>query len=119
VIARTAVPVLLIRSGLTGRGLHSTPSRPRLLVTLDGSTMAEKALPVAADLARVIKAELSLVRIIQSFPASTTSESSQTDRLKSRNVTDPNYRIAESYLDAIAKRLRADGVRVLTTVANN
>ena len=64
VLARAPVPVLLVRAW------HAEPrpvvfgERPEVLVPLDGSPLAEAALPVAEGLARDLSGEISLVRAV-------------------------------------------------------
>jgi nucleotide-binding universal stress UspA family protein len=62
VVRETRVPLLLIRAGLEidawEQGLH------RILVPLDGSALAEAALPRVAELARLTNARLTLLQVI-------------------------------------------------------
>lgn len=61
VVHSTAAPVLLVRSSVE-------PAEPlalrRILVPLDGSGLAERALPAAAELARATGSELVLLRVL-------------------------------------------------------
>jgi nucleotide-binding universal stress UspA family protein len=59
---RSTVPVLLRHSGVPTP--PSGPSGRRILVPLDGSVLAERALPLAAELAREWDAALWLVRVV-------------------------------------------------------
>ncbi|MDQ6834427.1 MAG: universal stress protein [Chloroflexota bacterium] len=64
VLTAATVPTLIVRS-------ETEPERPaqavtirNLLVPLDGSTLAEKAVPLARDLARTLGAQVTLVRVV-------------------------------------------------------
>jgi nucleotide-binding universal stress UspA family protein len=119
VIELTPVPVLLVRSGLPWRGSPPPGSKVRLLVPLDGSPIAENALGVATDLARVLDAEVFLVRIVPSAPASMTGETLRFGGTEPRHASDSYERDAESYLETIATRLREEGLTVATAVADD
>jgi nucleotide-binding universal stress UspA family protein/HEAT repeat protein len=53
-------PVLLVRAGAA----HVSPDIHRILLPLDGSTLAEQALPLAEALARAFFAEIVVLRVI-------------------------------------------------------
>jgi nucleotide-binding universal stress UspA family protein len=78
----------------------------RILVPLDGSSLAEMALDAAALLARRFAAEIVLVRVI---PAEASGAFSKT--IHSRPATE-----AHTYLDRVARRLREEEVAVSTAV---
>jgi nucleotide-binding universal stress UspA family protein len=69
VVAAGLAPVLLLRAAV----LESSTSRAllgrRLLVPLDGSALAEAALPVALQLARALKSELILCKAVMASSA--------------------------------------------------
>ena len=67
-LAHSSVPVLM-RHGLTQPPTSPEPKRRHILVPLDGSTFAETALPLAAELAREWQASMTLVRVIPDSPA--------------------------------------------------
>lgn len=62
---RSPVPVLLRHAEQDGTQEEAVTER-RIMVPLDGSDLAEKALPLAGDLAREWDAQLWLVRVISS-----------------------------------------------------
>ncbi len=64
-LAHSAVPVLVRHIGPRAHGFVALESlERRILVPLDGSTLAEKALPVARQLAGEWNAEISLVQVV-------------------------------------------------------
>jgi len=80
----------------------------RIMVTLDGSTLAERALAPAAELARDASATLVLMRAVEA-PIMHGS-----DLIEAQVAV---VRDAEVYLDEQARRLRRDGIaRVETSV---
>jgi nucleotide-binding universal stress UspA family protein len=119
VVAHSPVPVLVVRPEMPWRGLPTAVSGLRLLVSLDGSATAETALPVAADLARVLDAEVFLVRIAPSSAHSLTGEAPRVSPTASRRLSGAYEREADLYLDCIATRLRSEGLRVSTIVADD
>ncbi|HSE93180.1 MAG TPA: universal stress protein [Methylomirabilota bacterium] len=76
----------------------------RILVSLDGSRVAEAALPVALDLAGGAGATLLLLRVIEAPLPGPESAAARLD------VT----REAETYLDDVARRAREEGARNVT-----
>lgn len=80
----------------------------RILVTLDGSTLAESALPHAAALASAFDAEVRLVRILDPGRAGGVTGDSLAMRLQRCE--------AETYLEGKAEDLRAVGVSAITVV---
>lgn len=58
------MPVLLVRSWQSGAGEADLGERRRVLVPLDGSELAEEALPVAERLADALSGELILLRAV-------------------------------------------------------
>jgi nucleotide-binding universal stress UspA family protein len=80
--------------------------RPRrILAPLDGSELAERALPYAEDLARRVGSELVLVRAAMLFPFQKTHLSEPArERVEE----------AEGYLEGVARTLRGRGLEVRT-----
>jgi nucleotide-binding universal stress UspA family protein len=119
VLSNSTIPVLLVRAGLASTDLRDVSGKPRLLVPLDGSPTAEQALPVAASLARVLDAEIVLVRIVPSAPASITHESLRLGNVRAPRPSDAYEREAETYLRDVAQRLEAEGLSVATAVGDD
>ncbi len=85
----------------------------RILVPLDGSELAERALPYAEELARQFGASLILLRSVNSLDLSSAQAFSG---YLPAEVYDAAYedarRVAREYLEATAARLAADGLKV-------
>jgi nucleotide-binding universal stress UspA family protein len=114
VLQSASVPVLL-GCGLGG-GLSSgqDPSQGhRILVPLDGSTMAEQVLRPAALVARSLDAEMVLFRVsIVHVVGSIVGEWIQPLEGDLRTAD----QLAQNYLDRVADRLAEQGIQVSTTV---
>ena len=78
----------------------------RILIPLDGSTLAEQAIGHAIAISKVFSAELLLLRVVTETPGAP------------RDCIDWQLqrRQATAYLDQVTERLRAAGSRVLATV---
>jgi nucleotide-binding universal stress UspA family protein len=64
VLARSRVPVCVVRPKPGGPGARGWPVAPRVLVPLDGSACAEAVLSEAIELARLVDGELVLLRVV-------------------------------------------------------
>jgi nucleotide-binding universal stress UspA family protein len=64
VLRSGSAPVLLVRTGSQPPRELRTGQRPRLLLPLDGSGLAECVIPVAAELASQLDAELVLLQVV-------------------------------------------------------
>ena len=73
-----------------------------ILVPLDGSKLAEAAVPVAASLAQVLNAPVTLLHLIE--------QEAPHEIHKERHITDPDE--ASAYLQDVAKRGFPDGIKV-------
>jgi nucleotide-binding universal stress UspA family protein len=89
----------------------------RIVVTLDGSELAERVLPHALSLARCYGSTVELVRAY-SPPASVLSASAATALPGTGPLVDPGPTIeagerdADAYLDDVASQLAAEGIAV-------
>ena len=90
----------------------------KILVPLDGSKLAECALPHAIDMAKAYRAELVLVSVtegVEGFrPVADVTQSTE-----EKLVPETSGKFAEEarkYLDKVAKRIAAEGVQVATEV---
>lgn len=113
VVRDSSVPVLLLRAWHAG-DFYTRLARPgALVVPLDGSALAEAALPMAESLAAMLHAEVVLISAVPSpdialTPGGMSAALFPTDRATAE-------REANAYLERVAVRLRAAGI-VATTV---
>jgi nucleotide-binding universal stress UspA family protein len=112
VVRRSAAPVLLVRPREPPAGLIPEPLVEDVLVPLDGSALAEQALGPALDLARLMEAHCTLLRVVESdnaVPAPTPADATMPERAE---VTE-----AQDYLQHVARRLGDEVPSVQTRVA--
>jgi nucleotide-binding universal stress UspA family protein len=107
VLRASPVPVVVVPPGSKLRG----PCE-RIIVAMDGSTLAEAALPAVVELAKALRAELLLLEVV---PLPTYALYDEGAMLA---AFDPAKEIddSESYLDGVARRLRQDGIYARTRV---
>ena len=87
-----------------------------ILVPLDGSELAERALPLAVSIARATQASVTLARVIQT---SAWGGPRMGDIIAPQVITEileDEAREARRYLDGVAERLRARQVAVASTI---
>ena len=116
VLARSPVPVLLVRDGTTRTGTSAMRPLTSILVPLDGSPMAEAALPWAAELARLLSAELHLVRIVPPLVLVPGDELQGVDVAAPVLAEDLDEGAARAYLEDVAEPLRAQGLPTTSMV---
>jgi nucleotide-binding universal stress UspA family protein len=88
----------------------------RILVPLDGSALAERALPLAVTVARATQASVTLARVIQT---SAWGGPRLGDIIAPQVITEileDEAREARRYLDGVADRLRARQIAVASTI---
>lgn len=110
VMRSTQVPMLLIPASVAT--VWSDKVQPKVLVPLDGSALAEEALPAAREFAAALGASVVLVRIVEPPYDSAYSEVAQYVEF------DPEQqaRVATDYLEQTAASLRSAGLAVETRV---
>jgi nucleotide-binding universal stress UspA family protein len=106
-VRETSVPVLLVRPRGAAPDLLPGPAAANILVPLDGSRLAEQALGPAADLARLLLAPCTLLRVLEPAGIATESASLEAARTAAALV----------YLETVADRLRGQDLVVQTRVA--
>ena len=115
-VLRTArIPVLLARppASATSRPTFTwTPEE--IVVPIDGSKLAESALPLAADLARALRARLELIQVVTIAPA--TDPVLAFPMGDSEALMEMRRAEAADYLESTAERLRGPGLEVGTAV---
>ena len=114
IVRRSPVPVLLVRPHEAAADLAQEPEVRHVLVPLDGSASAEQVLAHALALGTSTQAAYTLLHAIEPLAGEYGTEFYATDvgeaafaQLRTR---------AESYLERLAAPLRAEGLRVWTTV---
>jgi nucleotide-binding universal stress UspA family protein len=106
VLRGTRNPLLLVRAGTSG-GNDGEAKLERVIVPLDGSALAEKALPHAADLAKSMNLELVLLRAYTLTQIISTYDDYVPDWNKLEAVSKGE---AISYLDEKARELKQNGL---------
>jgi nucleotide-binding universal stress UspA family protein len=116
VLGQTTVPVLLTRPSA-----DSVPARfepQRILVPLDRTQFAERALEPAVDIARLLGASIHLVTVVPTVGTTRGELQAVAQVLPTsvRATLELEEEEAAEYLDDVASRLRAQGVQVTTEV---
>jgi nucleotide-binding universal stress UspA family protein len=103
-IRRACLPVLLVRPAEKAPGVIPEPVLDNILIPLDGSALAEQVLEPGLDLARLMEARCTLLRVVESrsVPADRAPGGSP-DRAQTE---------AEAYLERVAGRVRAQAKRM-------
>ena len=110
-IRRTTIPVLVVKPHPSYLNSQAPDALKRIIVALDGSSVAEQIFPRVVALARVEESELTLLRVVvprNSFQKAVAKESTP--------WWDKDVAAAEAYLFRTADRLRKDGFRTKTDV---
>lgn len=110
-IRHTTIPVLVVKPPASYLNPQVSEPFNRVVVPLDGSTLAEQILPRVLELAKLEEAEITLLNVL--IPQS----------YSQREITDPSLpwwdkdiALAQTYLSSIATRLRQRGVSVTTDI---
>lgn len=111
-IRESGVPVLVVRPPSIGTGLEKGLSYKKILVPLDGSVLAEQALPRAISLARFEGSSLVLALIVP--PDRAPTKGSLVSAIGPASANDVSA--AESYLGSIVAKYGA-GLKIATRVA--
>lgn len=83
-----------------------------ILITLDGSELAEEVLPFGEDIARCQQARVVLLRVVPPLPVRRAAIESRTPRHSAAALREEAVREAQAYLERVAERLRARGLEV-------
>lgn len=110
-IRESGVPVLVVRPPSIGTSLEKGFSYKRILVPLDGSVLAEQALPRAITLSRFEGASLTLVFVVQ--PEHPSANGALVSAVGPASASEVNA--AQNYLDNIVVS-RCTGLKVATRV---
>jgi nucleotide-binding universal stress UspA family protein len=106
VVGRTAVPVLLVRAGLPRCEARFATSNPAFVVPLDGSELAEAALPLAEQLAIGTGGRLVLTGVVPSLSAPELFAQLGAVGVTATADFATSERATQSYLQRIAASLR-------------
>ena len=108
-VARSAeVPVLLVRPGEAGTVVSEPPTD--IIVPLDGSALAERALPIAVALAKTFGAPVTIVRTVAAGWWSMDAGM----YVELPDIIEAIEAEAREYLDVTANSLKAQGIEVAT-----
>jgi nucleotide-binding universal stress UspA family protein len=110
-IRHTTIPVLVVKPPTSYLNPQINEAFKRIVVPLDGSTLAEQILPRVMALASVEEAEITLLNVL--IPQ-THSQKEIVD--PSLPWWDKDIAVAQSYLFRIASRLRRNGASVTTDI---
>ncbi len=111
IVIETPLPVFLVREGTAVPG----DKLRRLLVPLDGSALAEQALPVAGPLAKATGAELLLLQVVQGLDRRN-QDLLFKDAAEAQAAVTEWQQEAIAYLQQQAHHFQADGVTCLCKV---
>jgi len=113
VLQGATTPLLLIRASEED-GKNEGVSLHTLIVPLDGSSLAERALPYAVELARTLGLELTLMRAFSlPTPIPLADDQAETVQAGQDQMGDE----ARAYLAEKVEQVRSQGVQEITTVA--
>jgi len=101
-------PVLLVQT--SDEQAAVTPKMSKIMVSLDGSILAENSLPYARAIAKAFSSEIILLAVPQ-VPQVQDYRAPDTAVEKIRTQTEETM---DNFLDAVARSLRKDGVEVRT-----
>lgn len=111
-IRETGIPVLAVRPPSLATELASGPCFKRILVTLDGSALAETSVKPATTLASMEQAEITLLRVVHSDDHIPSGEMhASIGPARATDVED-----AEKYLAGLVSMLDGNGVSVHSAV---
>ena len=109
VLHATRMPLLLLRPAADRR----VPAEiPRVVVPLDGSALAETALPMAEELARALRVPISLVRVVEMLGLAFAGDPFGGAYVDYTPMLDEMRTAAQEYLDRIAAALRRKDLAV-------
>ena len=112
VLHNATIPLLLVREGAA---LHTTNPIEHLLVPLDGSSFAERSIPLAVELSTQTGATLTMLRVVQDLDAQNKQIIFKSEEAAEEAVTQWKL-LATRYLDELAKGIKAEGVKVSSMV---
>jgi nucleotide-binding universal stress UspA family protein len=121
----STVPLLLLHPSKAAPDFKAEILFKHILLPLDGTPLAEQIVPVAAEVARIMGASCTLLRVTHTDVPESLASSSRgvmvTERVRMmveelETLEKRKHQEAESYLEGIAERIRPLGVHVQTSV---
>jgi nucleotide-binding universal stress UspA family protein len=116
-VHRLPMPLLLVHTREEGSAPTGEPAIRKVLVALDGTPMAEQILPTAGELAKMMGASFTLLRVVPSVVSygapkkrEAEAEAALADKLRSE---------AQDYLARITASLRDQGVAAQTRIVTH
>lgn len=116
VLHQTHRPVMFIRAGDDVPVGEPFPSKPRVLVPLDGSLFAEAALQLGHDLARLLDGELVLLSVVSPPPPPTMGELGAAAIPYTEFDLEAARRDSQAYLERVAQQYGLDPSLVQSSV---
>jgi nucleotide-binding universal stress UspA family protein len=110
-IRHTTIPVLVVKPPTSYLNPQVSEAFKRIVVPLDGSTLAEEILPRVLALAKLEEAEITLLNVL--IPKSYSQQEIEDPALP---WWDKDIAHAQSYLFRVAGKLRRNGVAVTTDI---
>jgi nucleotide-binding universal stress UspA family protein len=119
-VRHTCVPLLVLRPTAEAPGAMTADFRfRRILVPLDGSDVAEEALGPAAEMARIMDAGLTFLRVVEPVPLVAPDGLMYTPQAIDTALLDELSAQAQKYVDHVAARWQGEGLSVETRVVLN
>ncbi len=123
-VRETPAPILLIHPHDKKTDLSHDVAVQQVLIPLDGAALAEQILGPAVDVARLMGAALTLLRVVKpvapiAMPLGSGSYETVAKQMLERmnQLQDQIKKEAHAYLEQVAGRLRGQGLTVQTQVA--
>lgn len=114
-LSQAPVPVILLRSWQENNHEAALPANPRILVPLNGTKFAERALPSAVSMAKALSGELVLVRVVPEPEDVRRDNDGRVIAYVDEQLSELKNN-AQRYLEYLALELKAQGCTVRTDV---
>lgn len=115
VLTHSSVPVFLARASAAGQKSHFGEPGAPILLALDGTPESERSLPLAEELSRAFSAGLALVEVVPVLTAVMTPDGGWMTEMP-MDIQIREEDIANDYLAALTKQIRAKAIEVNATV---
>jgi nucleotide-binding universal stress UspA family protein len=109
-IRQSPVPTLVVRPGVEPPDLAHEPPMRHILIPLDGSALAERAIDLAVEVGRLTHAHYTLVQVVEPvYRAFLIGGAEPPVDVEAESAA---WKQASEYLDGVATRLRGQGLTV-------